>query len=322
VNTGEVAYVPAAAGSTPEALHIFADEGHVHLQNGKGARAPLVAVCEGKTPVCEGRNALAGPFHIHGYGMEPVDLWGYTYALCAEKYDMDIVKEVYIYGDGGAWIKGCFDVFPGAIYVLDEFHLKKRLRGLFAGEFGTPFGLNARAAIGRNDRGGFDRAAQAAVGAIEGNMLPGRGREKKIQKAKENARYILSHWEAIQNIRLPGSVGSCTEAMVSHVLSERFSRSPMGWSEAGLSKMATIRVFVLNGGRIMPADVTAWKRGKKKYSVIAKLEKYEKIIKDQQDRILKDAKNWRWFEAENLISGKRSGTSVALDALAQRRKIS
>jgi hypothetical protein len=44
---------------TPKILHIFADEDHVSLRDGKGAVLPLITVCEGKRTVCRGRRKLS-----------------------------------------------------------------------------------------------------------------------------------------------------------------------------------------------------------------------------------------------------------------------
>ena len=38
--------------------------------------------------------------------------------------------------------------------------------------------------------------------------------------------------------------GSCTEGQISHVLSERFSQDPMGWSEECLGKLSQARVYL------------------------------------------------------------------------------
>jgi hypothetical protein len=322
LNTREVVHVPERAEKTPESLHIFADEDHVNLQNGKNCIVTLVTVCEGKKPVCKGRNELTRPFHFHGYGLKPEKLWEYVYAVCAEKYDMSFVKKVYIYGDGAPWIEGSADVFPEAVKILDAFHFRKRMKSLFAGEPGGTFALPGYNAVKRNDREGFDETVKNMIGAAEEKPAAGKEREKKIKSIGEHSDYILNHWDSIQNMKLKGAIGSATEAMVSHVLSERLSRSPMGWSDAGLSKMAMIRVFVLNGGKIEPADIMAGKRKNGRSAVTAKFEKYEEIVKKQQEQIFKDAKGWRWFEPENMISGKRTGTGVALDALARTRKIS
>jgi predicted ABC-type ATPase len=67
----------------------------------------------------------------------------------------------------------------------------------------------------------------------------------------------------------------------------------MGWSKKGLAKMAMIRVFVLNGGKVIPSDTISSKHSKKRDRVADKIEKYDNIVKLQHEDILKDAKNWR-----------------------------
>jgi len=322
MNTGEVVYMPEKAKTTPEILHIFADEDHANLQNGKNTIVPLITVCEGKRLVSKDRHELTEPFHIQGYGIKPETLWEYVYALCAQKYDMERVKQVYVYGDGASWIAKFTDVFPGAMHVLDEFHFKKSMKRLFAGEICSQFSLPAYGAVSRNDKAGFDKIIQNMLNEIDEKMMAGKERTARIKAIMENAGYITGHWEATQNMRLAETIGSCTEAMVSHVLSTRISRNPMGWSKEGLSKMSMIRVFVINGGKIEPADTIVWKQNHDKHSVIDKLEKYDAIVKKQQEEILKGAKNWRWFETDDLISGKTTGTRVALDALGSTRKVS
>ena len=322
MNTGEVVYLPTRVEESPGSIHIFADEDHVNLQSGGNTVVPLITVCEGKRVVCKDRHELIAPFHIHGYGMKPDDLWGYAYALCAEKYDMSLVKEVYVYGDGASWISRHADVFPGAIHVMDVFHFKKRMKSLFAGEICQAHMLSANAAIGRNDKDAFSRIVRVLLREVGESMPAGKTRENKLKAITDSGGYILGHWDAIQNIRLPGSIGSCTEAMVSHVLSARLSRNPMGWSEGGISKISMLRVYVLNGGRVEPVDTLAWKRNPMRHRVVENIERYDRIIKRQSDEVLKDARNWRWFEGENMISGKTTGTKVALDALGRIRKVS
>jgi hypothetical protein len=321
MNTGEVVYIPEKAAATPEALHIFADEAHVNLQSGRNTIVPLITICSGKQPVSKGRNELIDPVHIHGYGIKPEKQWEYVYALCAAKYDMDLVKDVYIYSDGAAWIRKGFDFFPDAFFVLDTFHFKKRLRSLLSGEICSNYASPISAAIEKGDRKYFDRLVQTMINKLEEGMPESKAKSNKVKSVRDNAAYILNQWNGIQNAKLSGSIGSCTEAMISHALAERLSRNPMGWSKPGLSKMAMIRVFTLNGGKIEAADTVARKHRRDKESITVKFEKYEKIVKNQNDEVLKDAKNWRWFEVDNLISGKTTGTSVTLDALGRTRNI-
>lgn len=319
MNTGEIAYVPKRAEETPEILHIFADEDHVNLQAGGNAIVPIITVCAGKRHVCKGRNELTEPFHVQGYGMKPETHWEYVYALCAQRYDLERVKRVYIYGDGAGWITRYKEVFSNAQYVLDEFHFKKRMRGMFSGKICSGYNLTSHSAIQRNDKALFNNTVQDMLREIEEKMAEGKERAVRVKNIKGNATYITDHWDAIQNRKRSDTIGSATEAMVSHVLSARLSRNPMGWSREGLSKMAMIRVYIMNGGKIEPKDTLAWKSSPKKCTVITKIEKYETIVKAQQKKILNDAKGWRWFEADNLISGKTTGTKVIVDALGRAR---
>jgi hypothetical protein len=321
MNTGEVAYVPEKKSETPGAIHIFADEDHVSLQDGRTAIVPLVTVCDGKRQVCEGRFELVDPFHVQGFGMKPETLWEYVYALCDEKYDMSKVGSVYLYGDGASWIESGTDFFPEAVRVLDEFHLKSRMRRLLAGDTGAALAPRARAALTRENKEKFEETVSWITDATMYLMPEGKERAGRLKAVAENGAYILAHWDAIRNLRLPASIGSCTEAMVSHVLSERFSRSPMGWSRAGLSKAAMIRVFVMNGGRAEPGDVTARKGDGRKGSVPTDIEKYEGIVRKQREESLKGMKDWSLFGPAASVFGKRTGTRVAIDALGRTRKI-
>ena len=78
--------------------------------------------------------------------------------------------------------------------------------------------------------------------------------EKQDEKGKktlsELVNYFQNNWDSIVE-RLNGShPGSCTEPIISHVLSERLSRNPLAWSREGLGKMAMLRVFTENGGKV------------------------------------------------------------------------
>ena len=74
--------------------------------------------------------------------------------------------------------------------------------------------------------------------------------EKEFEKIQDVQTYLFSNWEAAVNRFKEGISGSCTEGLISHVLSERFSRNPMGWSEEGIGKLSKLRVFCKNGGKV------------------------------------------------------------------------
>jgi hypothetical protein len=321
MQTSEVAALWGREKQAARVLHIFADEDHVNLQDGTNTMVPLVTVCSGKQSVCKGRNELVQPMHMHGFGMKPDLLWEYVYAVCAQRHDMDKVEKVFVYGDGAAYIANFKNVFPDAVHVLDTFHYKKRIKRLFSGEACAPYGHKLYQLVRHDDRVGFLKMLYAMAGSIADSM-DGKERDKRIAKLGDDGNYILSNWDAIQARSLPGTIGSCTEPMVSHVLSERLSRNPMGWSRAGLSKMAMIRVYCQNGGIITSADVGGGrleKDGERKAATCVK--KYDAIVKKQFEDALAGAHEWRWFERDSEISGKRTGTRHALDLLGKMREV-
>ena len=58
------------------------------------------------------------------------------------------------------------------------------------------------------------------------------------------------NWDSIVERLNGGHFGSCTEPLISHILSERLSRNPLAWSRGGgLGKPAMLRIFTENGGK-------------------------------------------------------------------------
>ncbi|MGI6177976.1 MAG: hypothetical protein ACOYJO_05970 [Eubacterium sp.] len=91
---------------------------------------------------------------------------------------------------------------------------------------------------------------------------------------------------------------SCAEGLVGHILSERLSRDPAGWSKVGLGKMAKLRVSVLNGRKIQSADF-------KGNEPLPKYSEYEeRIIRES----ISGATDWSIFEKERPIMDLNSGT--------------
>jgi hypothetical protein len=320
METGEATILPDMVKSTPERIHIFADEDHVHLQDGKSDILPLITICSGKKLVSKDRYELTDRIHINGYGLEARTRWEYAYAVCDATFDMTKVKEVFIYGDDASWITKSDECFANTIHILDAQHFRQYMTGILAGEICSPFALSLRSAVSYGKRERFSRIIDEIINAIMSGMPEGKQRENRMKIVRKSAGYILSNWDAVQNMKRDGSIGSCTEAMVSHVFSERFSRNPMGWSKAGLSKMSMLRVFIKNGGKISPVDIGKDKLNADEERIVMKrVGKYEALIKEQQSKVLGEFVNWRWFDIECVTDIAPSGTKVLLDAFGRRR---
>lgn len=229
-------------------LDVYADEDHVHLQKpgkekGKQSKVvPLVTVTEGKVQVCKNRYATIHPMHFVDERQDTHALWESVEGYIMKTYDMDYLKEIRLHGDGAKWINKGLENFPNVVRVLDGFHLQKHLKGLSRKFPKQHVQSRINNALAENNR---DK-----VEAILGSLIKLCKEEKEFEKVQEVQTYLFSNWEAAVNRFKDEISGSCTEGLVSHVLSERFSRNPMGWSEEGVGKLSKLRVFCKNGGKI------------------------------------------------------------------------
>lgn len=135
---------------------------------------------------------------------------------------------------------------PLSIHVMDGYHLGKNIRALSRKFPKKNVSGRIRAALQESDRKQIDKILQSLYDASEN--------EQQRKSVSDFGKYVMGNWNEIINRKVLKIPGSCTEAQVSHVLSERFSRDPLGWSEEGLGKLTKLRVYKKNGGRISAAD--------------------------------------------------------------------
>jgi hypothetical protein len=319
MRTGELAYMPERASETPEELHLFADEDHVSMQDGKNRNVNLVTLSEGSRKVCKGRNELINAIHVQGYKVKPEEHWGYVSALCEEKYDMPKVKHVYIHGDGASWIKGGAEYFSDAVHVLDKYHLNKYMKKLTRGAVCEEYSDVLWAAINDDDREKFGAIIREIAAEMERRGTEG-VLTKKIVSVLDASEYIQSNWEAIQRRLDKNMQGSCTEPMISHVLSERLSRNPMGWSEDGLAQMTMIRVYVKNGGKVEEKDILQNPRLEDKKAP-REINRYKEIVERRGKELLSKKRDWSIFENTSYSMGLVTGTKRAYDSLSKMRNV-
>ena len=231
---------------TPEELHLFADEDHVHLKDGRSAIVPLVTITEGIDASNPKRHQLIDPLHIAGYGMDAEAFNDQVEACVNERYDLNKVKRIYIHGDGASRIVALGERFPNAEHVLDGFHLEKYLKKL--GHYnGAAQRMSAlRAAL----KDGNWKTYKKLLGNIYALQT-----DKDRESSKAVIRYLWNNRQAAHLRYDSGICGSCTESLVSHVLSERLSRTPLAWSERGLAQMTMLVVYNKNGQAVSASDI-------------------------------------------------------------------
>ena len=128
--------------------------------------------------------------------------------------------------------------------------------------------------------------------------------DERIQNRCCNAcNYIINNWEGIVNRYTLDIPGSCTEGQVSHVLSERFSRNPMGWSKEILGKLSVLRVHKKNGNKIDSSI----------YSNTGN-EQYRDCVNKTNEKL-----NWSIFDKEKFIFDDSSATRILIKGIGCNR---
>ena len=195
------------------------------------------------------RHKLVNPYYFcgTGYSEDNSAFWDEVYEYINNHYDLDKVKKIYLNADGGGWIKSGMKRIAGITYVLDEFHLEKYLTKLTSHmkDSREDAANELRTAIRSKTKKDFEEIVDCLEGCLENETGI-----KRIAEAKE---YILSNWTAAK-LRLrhqDGVKGSSTEGHVSHILSNRMSSRPMGWSVRGATKMAKLIAYERNGGDML-----------------------------------------------------------------------
>ncbi|MBR0476382.1 MAG: ISLre2 family transposase [Treponema sp.] len=300
---------PEFRGKKQRVLEIYADEDHAHMQKphkGKGKKSkivPLVTVTEGTVAVSRSRNATVNPMHFVDENMDGKSLWESVEGFIEQAYDMDSVEKIRIHADGGMWIRKGLENYENVEFVLDGYHLQKRLR-----DFGRRFrSSNARQ---RLNKALFEDNRDAAYEIFNDLMAKAASVEEKMRIQEMNT-YICLNWDAAVNRVKGNAPGSCTEGQVSHILSDRFSRNPMGWSEECLGKLSKLRVYAKNGGKIKASHFKTTYERNESYKEYAEsfLEKRHKGL------------NYSWISdlSEEIIFDTASGTQQAIRSLGKVR---
>ena len=65
------------------------------------------------------------------------ELWKSVEGYIGASYELDIVENIYVHGDGGQWIKNGLENFSNVKRLMDGFHLEKRLKEAAAFQTGS-----------------------------------------------------------------------------------------------------------------------------------------------------------------------------------------
>ena len=281
-------------------LHIHADEDHVHMQKPNKERGkknqivPLITVTEGTRKISERRNETLEAKRFVDKHIKADTLWETVEGYIESNYDTEKLEKIYVHGDGGPWIKNGLDSYRQTVHVMDGYHFGKRLRALSRAFPTRNVTVVLRRAVRENDKRKADMFLQSLM--VEAS-------EKERNKVSEFGTYLMGNWTEIYNLETLDIPGSCTEGQVSHVLSERFSRNPLGWSKEGLGKLSCIRVSNINGRKIEAED----------FKTTGEEDRYAAYI----ENMFKGAFDWSIFDGEPPVFDRTSGTQILVDAFGK-----
>lgn len=286
-----------------DVLYIEADEDHVALQdkfkkkeyitdiNGKRRKKSntiidkLVYCFEGKeleAPISK-RKRLIKPHYFAGVYKGTIangKLWEEVYEYIASRYDLEKAKKIYISGDGAPWIREGLNYFNKAIFVMDEYHVLK-------------YATKATSVLQDSQEEGIHKIFEALrnndkteLENIFGMIYNISKTDKEKDIINECYNYFMKQFESIC-IRFQKNeeiLGCSAEGHVSHILSNRLSSRPMGWSIKGCNNISKLIAYHYNGGSI--SKLLAKKRYRVlNYNIINFKEAKEECIKNTKQEI-------------------------------------
>lgn len=226
--------------SRVEVLYVDADEDHVSLQNGSSVMPYLAYVHEGYVDKDKSRKELKNIRYFSGMYRNSEEFWLEIANYIEENYDTDYLKTIYLAGDGAAWIKQGVHWLPKAKIVLDKYHLNKYIISATGNVPETR--TDIWKALYKKDL--------RQIKNVFNDILICADSPQRAEQINKTFQYIKGNWEGIVNSYDAEYIGCSAEGHVSHILSERLSSRPLGWSYVGVDDMAKLRAFRANNGNI------------------------------------------------------------------------
>lgn len=215
-------------------------------------------------------------------------LWQEVQDYISANYDLNVLERVYVAGDGAPWIRAGAEVLLNGRFVLDKFHMMKYLnQSVCHFENEDEMKEYMWECINEADKDGLKEAFRSILEVTDKDS-------NKYEDVKESRDYFMNNWDGIE-IRATESGGvwkCCAEGQVSHVLSDRLSSRPMGWSELGCDNISKLRAYTRNDGKII--DLLRYQE--KHQTLEAKRKEQDDLIAD----IKKRQNGWDYADKLNI----------------------
>lgn len=219
-------------------LYVEADEDHVNIRGAKDKEARLIYVHEGV--VDYPRRSLKNVRYFTTVNKKPEAFWLEVCDYIDTHYDFLSIKKIFLSGDGSPWIRVGLQYIPGAVYVLDRFHLAKYITQA------TAHAPDLRNHIYK----GIRSLNKPTVLAWLQEALERADEPSRQKRIRDTIKYIDNNWDGIEAQTKNPHVTCSAEGHVSHILAARLSSRPMAWSVIGAEQMSAMRSTRANGESI------------------------------------------------------------------------
>lgn len=238
-------------------LFIEADEDHVAEQHGKCSPAEenksfiskLIYIYENKQDCGNnnGRKELVNKYYFSGLypGQEGNSkMWSRVRDFIEQNYEEEALKRIFISGDGAPWIKSGVNFLEKSVFCADKYHLMQYLNAAAAQM------LDEKALVKDELWHLLYSKSEKAKKNFDEYTMRMMASAKSPEKVENLRKYVLGNWSAVRLALRSKIVEGCSaESHVSHILSDRLSSRPMGWSQTGADRMSKLRCYERNKGR-------------------------------------------------------------------------
>ncbi|MFW6269780.1 MAG: UPF0236 family transposase-like protein, partial [Bacillota bacterium] len=155
---------------------------------------------------------------------------------------------------------------------------------------------------------------KSRVSALFSELLLETEDENRKERIRQARYYIYRQWSGIRNyMEDEDAINPSAEAHVSHVLADRLSSRPLGWSVLGMDRMSKLRAFKFNGKDIKDILelIEHRKKKKQKRNMVEKMVDRKPSYNTLKSKYAEKKENIPVFKR-----GKKNGSFQAVNYLA------
>ena len=223
-------------------LYVLLDEKYISTKKEGKKMVKMACIHEGRKLVNEKskRYENINPTYLHateGNFSKIIDQY------INEKYNTDILEEVWVLGDGATWIKSVGENIKSTDYkviqALDKFHYKQAINRITRNE---DFKKSINNYILNNDKMQFINLINSLIEAEDS--------EKRKEAIKKQSDYILNNMNHILNMYKRCPIGCAMEQVISHVVASSFSSVPKAYELTRLDTYIKLRNLNKSGQNV------------------------------------------------------------------------